>query len=208
MLRVGLTGGIASGKSTVAGLLHEHGAVVIDADVISREVVAPGTPALAEIVGFFGATALDERGELDRGAMGRRVFADQTARRQLEAIIHPRVEARSAEIERAARPDAIVVHDIPLLVETGQASQFDVLIVVDVADDVQRDRLTRLRGMSEEEVRARVASQITRDQRLAAADYVMRNNGSREQLRAAVEGLWPQLRTLAKSQSSEGDTST
>ncbi len=127
MLRVGLTGGIGSGKSSVSAMLAAHGAVVIDADVLAREVVAAGTPGLAEVVVAFGPDVLTDEGDLDRAAMGRRVFGDDLARERLERIIHPRVRARAAQIEAEAGPDAIVVHDIPLLVETGQADQFDVV---------------------------------------------------------------------------------
>lgn len=197
MLRVGLTGGIASGKSTVSQLLELRGAVVIDADLISREVVASGTPALAEIVDVFGTAVLDETGRLDRIALGRLVFEDPAARHRLEEIVHPRVRARAAEIEAATSANAVVVHDIPLLVETGRAGTFDLVIVVDVPEEVQLDRLTRLRGLSEAEARARCAAQATREQRLTAADYVVPNDGSREQLRAAVAELWPRLLAAA-----------
>ncbi len=204
MMRVGLTGGIGSGKSSVSRLLAEHGAVVIDADVLAREVVAPGTPALAEIVVAFGPDMLTESGELDRAAMGKRVFADDQARARLEEIIHPMVRARAAEIESAAPPDSIVVHDIPLLVETGQADRFDAVIVVDAPIDVQVERLA-LRGMSEEEARSRISTQATREQRLAAADHVIDNGGTPGQLRAAVDEVWVRLtdRTRAPSPSLE-----
>ncbi|MEP6665788.1 MAG: dephospho-CoA kinase [Nocardioidaceae bacterium] len=193
MLRVGLTGGIGSGKSSVSRLLVEHGAVVIDADLLAREVVAAGTPGLAEIVIAFGPEMVTADGELDRSAMGKRVFGDDQARQRLEAIIHPRVRARAAEIEAAATPDALVVHDIPLLVETGQRDNFDVILVVDAAPDVQIERLVRERQMSEEDARARIAAQADREQRLAAADHVLSNDGSMEQLRAAVDRLWVEL---------------
>ena len=193
MLRVGLTGGIGSGKSSVSRLLVEHGAVVIDADLLAREVVGAGTPGLAEIVIAFGPEMVTADGELDRSAMGKRVFGDDQARQRLEAIIHPRVRARAAEIEAAATPDAVVVHDIPLLVETGQRDNFDVILVVDAAPDVQIERLVRERQMSEEDARARIAAQADREQRLAAADHVLSNDGSMEQLRAAVDRLWVEL---------------
>jgi dephospho-CoA kinase len=197
MLRVGLTGGIGSGKSSVSAMLAAHGAVVIDSDVLAREVVAAGTPGLAEVVVAFGPDLMTAGGELDRAAMGRRVFGDDEARERLEAIIHPRVRARAAEIEARAPADAIVVHDIPLLVETGQADKFDVVLVVDAAPEVQVQRLVEHRGMSEEDARARIAAQAGRDQRLAAADHVLSNNGSLAQLQAAVDQVWEDLSTRA-----------
>jgi dephospho-CoA kinase len=193
MLRVGLTGGIASGKSTVSALLAEYGAVVIDSDLLAREAVAAGTPGLAEVVIAFGPDMVTVDGELDRTAMGRRVFSDVEARARLEAIIHPRVRVRAAEIEAEAPTDAVVVHDIPLLVETGQGDRFDVVVVVDVPLDVQSERLRSERGLDVEEARSRIAAQATRQQRLAAADHVVVNDGSPEQLRAAVQKLWNKL---------------
>ena len=150
MLRVGLTGGIASGKSAVASRLAELGAVVIDADLLAREVVAPGTPGHAAVLEAFGPSVQAADGALDRAALGRVVFADEPARRRLEAIIHPLVRAAARELEAAAvaaDPDAVVVHVIPLLVETGQTGAYDCLVVVDVDPAVQLDRLVRLRGM-------------------------------------------------------------
>ncbi len=193
MLRVGLTGGIGSGKSTVGRLLAEHGAVVVDADVLAREVVAAGTPGLGEIVAQFGPDVLTPAGELDRPAMGRRVFADPGARARLEAIIHPRVRARAAEIEAASPPDAVVVHDIPLLVETGQGGAFDVVVVVDAPIELQVARLTDDRGLSEDEARSRIGAQATREERLAAADHVIVNDTTMQRLRESVGGLWEQL---------------
>jgi dephospho-CoA kinase len=197
MLRVGLTGGIGSGKSTVSARLSEHGAVVIDADLLAREVVAAGTPGLAEIVVAFGPDMVDDNGELDRAAMGRRIFGDDEARGRLEQIIHPRVRARAAEIEAAAGADAIVVHDIPLLVETGQAGSFDVVLVVDAPPEMQVQRLVEQRGMSEDEARSRIAAQAGREQRLAAADHVLSNDGSLEQLQTAADQVWDDLSTRA-----------
>lgn len=197
MLRVGLTGGIGSGKTVVADMLAEKGAVVIDADVLAREVVAPDTSGLAAIVVEFGPDMLTDAGELDRQAMGARVFDDDAARSRLEAIIHPRVRARAAEIEAVAPREAVVVHVIPLLVETGQASSFDEVVVVDVPPDVQRERLTETRGMTSEQVESRVAAQATREDRLAVATYVVDNGGTPEQLRACVEDLWARLQSLS-----------
>ncbi|MFN8195074.1 MAG: dephospho-CoA kinase [Nocardioidaceae bacterium] len=195
-VRVGLTGGVASGKSTVARMLGELGAVVIDADLLAREVVAPGTEGLASIVAAFGPDVLTESGELDRPAVGAIVFADEDARRRLESIIHPRVRARGAELEAAAPPEAVVVHDIPLLVETGQAASFDAVVVVDVPVEVQLSRLVELRGMSEEDARARIAAQATREERLAAASYVIDNTGSLEELRERVTEVFRSLESL------------
>jgi dephospho-CoA kinase len=193
VLRVGLTGGIGSGKSTVGRLLAEHGAVVVDSDVLAREVVAPGTPGLGEIVAQFGPDVLTSAGELDRPAMGRRVFADPGARARLEAIIHPRIRARAAEIEAASPPDAVVVHDIPLLVETGQSGGFDVVVVVDAPVELQVARLTDDRELSEDEARSRIGAQATREDRLAAADHVIVNDTTMQRLRQAVDRLWEQL---------------
>jgi dephospho-CoA kinase len=192
VLRVGLTGGIGSGKSEVSRRLAALGAVVIDADVLAREVVARGTDGLAEVVRAFG-DVLTPSGDLDRPAVGRLVFGDETARRKLEGIIHPRVRARAAEIEAAAPADAVVVHDIPLLVETGQADRFDRVLVVDVPPEIQLDRLTNVRGMSEDEARSRIASQASREDRLAAADLVVDNSGMLADLDARINEIWSAL---------------
>jgi dephospho-CoA kinase len=156
--RVGLTGGIAAGKSLVSQLLRDHGAVVIDADQLAREVVARGTPGLDAVVQEFGAAVLGPDGELDRPAMARLVFADEDARRRLEAIVHPLVFQRILELETAAPDDAVVVHDIPLLAESGRAGTFDAVLVVDAPTEVQVDRMVRLRGWTEDEARARIAA--------------------------------------------------
>jgi dephospho-CoA kinase len=197
MLRVGLTGGIGSGKTTVGDMLAELGAVVIDADQLARDVVAPGTTGLAEVVLEFGPDVLTESGELDRPAMAERVFGDDAARQLLERIVHPRVRARAAEIEASAPDDAVVVHVIPLLVETGQAERFDEVVVVDVAPEVQTERLARSRGMTPEQVAARLDAQASRAERLEAATQVVVNDGTPEQLRAEVAGLWARLRSLS-----------
>jgi dephospho-CoA kinase len=193
VLRVGLTGGIGSGKSTVGALLAEHGALVIDSDALAREVVAAGSAGLGAVVDAFGPEVLTATGELDRAAMGRRVFADPAARARLEAVIHPLVRRRAAEIEAAAPPDAVVVHDIPLLVETGQAGGFDVVVVVDAPVEVQIDRLTRERAMTADEARSRIDAQASREERLAVADHVVANNSTPAQLSQAVDRLWTQL---------------
>lgn len=192
MLRVGLTGGIGAGKSEVARRLVAHGAVLIDADVLAREVVAPGTEGLAEVVAEFG-DVLTPAGELDRPAVGRLVFGDQVARRKLESIIHPRVRTRAAEIEAEAPAGSVVVHDIPLLVETGQADRFDRVLVVDVPPEIQLERLVGERGMSAEEARSRIASQASRDERLAAADLVVDNSGSLADLDRRIDEIWAEL---------------
>ena len=197
MLRVGLTGGIASGKSAVADELAARGAVLVDADVLAREVVEPGTPGLAAVVQRFGPGVLDGDGRLDRPRLGRLVFADPEARRDLERVVHPAVRARAAELERAAPPDAVVVHVIPLLVETGQADDFDLCVVVDVDPESQLQRLQRRNDLSREEAQARVGAQATREERLAAADRVLHNDGSREHLRAEVGRLWQELAAAA-----------
>ena len=193
MLRVGLTGGIASGKTTVSDALREHGAVVIDADVLAREVVEPGTPGLAAVVARFGTEILTGDGQLDRAALGRLVFADDQARRDLEAIIHPAVRARAAELEAAAAPDAVVVHVIPLLVETGQHDDFDVLVVVDAEPDHQLDRLQQRNGLDAEAAQARIAAQVARHERLEVADIVVVNNADRDYLGQQIDRLWADL---------------
>ena len=190
MLMVGLTGGIGSGKSEVARRLAELGAVVIDSDRLAREVVEPGTEGLAEVVAAFGPEVLGPDGALDRPALGRRVFADEAARHRLEAIIHPRVRARSAELIAAAPPDAVVVNDVPLLVESGIGAGFDLVVVVAATESSRLSRLARYRGMPAEEARSRMAAQATDEQRRAAADVVIDNDGSLEELRAAVDRLW------------------
>ena len=193
VLRVGLTGGIGSGKSEVSRRLAAYGAVVIDADALAREAVAPDTDGLAEVVDLFGPEVQAADGSLDRAALGARVFGDSTARRRLEQVIHPRVRARAAELESEAPPDAVVVHDIPLLVETGQADDFDRVVVVDAPDAVRVQRLAA-RGMSADEAHRRIAAQSSRAERLAAADHVVTNDATLDDLDAAVERLWRYVR--------------
>ena len=192
-MRVGLTGGVASGKSTVAVMLRDLGVVVVDADALAREVVAPGTPGLTAVVAEFGPDVLDADGALDRAALGRLVFGDPARRAALEAIVHPLVRARAAELESSAPEGTLVVHDIPLLVETGQVGRFDAVLVVDVPTQVQVDRAVRDRGWPEEEARSRIAAQASRDDRLAAATYVLDNTGTREDLRQRVAEVLDQL---------------
>lgn len=194
MKRVGLTGGVASGKSTVSAILDELGAVIIDADVLAREVVAAGTEGLREVVEAFGRDVLTEHGELDRPAMGTIVFADPEKRRVLEGIIHPRVRERGAEIEASAGSDDVVVHDIPLLAETGQAEGFDAVIVVDVPTEMQVERMVDLRGMTREDAEARVAAQAARQERLRIATHVIDNTGTVEDLRRRVTEVYRELR--------------
>ncbi|MDH6216282.1 dephospho-CoA kinase [Streptomyces pseudovenezuelae] len=193
MLTVGLTGGIGAGKSEVSRLLVECGAVLIDADRIAREVVAPGTPGLAAVVDAFGADVLAADGSLDRPKLGSIVFADPAKLAVLNSIVHPLVGARSHELEQAAADDAVVVHDVPLLAENGLAPHYDVVIVVDAGPETQLDRLVRLRGMTEEDARARMAAQATREQRRAIADVVIDNDVPLADLERRVKDVWADL---------------
>ncbi|HUR74592.1 MAG TPA: dephospho-CoA kinase [Sporichthya sp.] len=193
---IGLTGGIGSGKTTVSDLLGEWGAVIVDADVIAREVVAPGSPGLAAVAEAFGPEVLSADGGLDRERMAAIAFADPDARARLNAIVHPLVRERSITLTAAAPPGSVVVQAIPLLAETAQAGQnriFDLVVVVDVDPDVALDRLVRLRGMSREDAAARMAAQAARDQRLAVADVVLDNSGDLQQLEEQVAELWREL---------------
>lgn len=190
VLMVGLTGGIGSGKSVVAQRLAADGAVVIDADRIAREVVAPGSGGLAEVVAAFGAGVLGPDGGLDRAAMAARVFADPDARRRLEQIVHPRVRARTRELAAAAAPDAVVVNDVPLLVEAGLAAGYDLVIVVVADPEVRVARLRADRDMTGDEAWARIRAQASDEQRLAVADVVITNNGSLADVHAQVDQVW------------------
>lgn len=190
MLKVGLTGGIAAGKSVVARTLVDCGAVLIDADALAREVVAPGTDGLAAVVDAFGPGILAPDGSLDRAALAAVIFGDEDRRKVLNGIIHPLVRARAAQLAAEAPADAILVQDIPLLVETGQASSFDFVLVVEAPEDVRLDRMVRDRGMEPDAARARIAAQATAEQRAAAADVVLHNTGTPEELAAAVRRLW------------------
>jgi dephospho-CoA kinase len=194
VLKVGLTGGIGAGKSEVSRRLAERGAVIIDADAVAREVVAPGTRGLAEVTAAFGPGVLDAGGALDRGRLGEIVFADSGLLGKLNAIVHPLVAERMQQIERAAQPDAVVVHDVPLLAENRLAGQYDVVVVVDVPPEVQLDRLTRLRGLAEGQARERMDAQASRAERLAVADIVVDNSGPLAELDRRVEDLWEELR--------------
>ena len=192
-LRVGLTGGIGSGKSTVARLLAERGAVVIDADELAREAVAPGTSGLRAIESRFGPGVLRSDGTLDRPALGRIVFADEAARHDLNAIVHPEVRRLAGERERLAPHGAIVVHVIPLLVETGQQGGFDAVVVVDAPEEAQVSRVMARDGVNADAARARLRAQSSRADRLAAATHVVDNSGGEDLLRERVERLWGQL---------------
>ncbi len=186
---MGLTGGIGAGKSAVARRLAQCGALIIDADVLAREVVAPGTDGLAEIVAAFGAGVLTAGGELDRPALAAKVFGDEPARRTLEKIIHPRVRARTVELTAGAPADAIVVNDVPLLVETGLAPSYHLVLVVEAGCDRRIRRLVETRGMTAEQAEARIATQAGDDDRRRAADVVLTNDGSLEELNAQVDRL-------------------
>lgn len=197
MTVVALTGGIASGKSTVAEMFRELGAVCIDADEVSREVVEPGTAGLLDIVDAFGDDVLSN-GQLNREALGRIVFADASAREQLNRIVHPLVRARSEALFEAARtasPHAIIIYAIPLLVEAGSERSFDAVIAVSADEETRVHRLISARGMTEAEARSRVSAQASEDQRLAIADHVIDTNGSLEQTQSQVDEIWRELRT-------------
>jgi len=190
MLRVGLTGGIGAGKSTVAARLAEHGAVVIDADAIAREVVEPGTPGLAELAEAFGREILTPHGELDRQALAAKAFSDEESRKRLNAIVHPKIGARTAELTAAAAPDAILVHDVPLLVENGIGALYHLTIVVDAPVETRVRRLVESRGMAEQDARARIAAQADETRRRAVADVWLDNSGQPDVILAEVDRLW------------------
>lgn len=197
MMRVGLTGGVASGKSTVSAILVELGAVLIDADVLAREVVARGTPGLEAVIAEFGPGLLTDDGELDRPAMGALVFNDADARRRLEAIVHPLVFERIVALEAQAPEDAVVVHDIPLLAESGRADTFDAVLVVHAPHEVQVDRMIQDRGWTRDEAEARIAAQASSEERLALATHVIDNTGSTDDLRRRVASVYASLHDAA-----------
>ena len=198
MLRVGLTGGIGAGKSEVSRRLAAQGAVLIDADAIARQVVSPGTDGLAAVAAEFGDGVLRPDGSLDRERLGEIVFADPARLARLNEIIHPLVGQRMAELEKEAGRDAIIVHDVPLIAENQLASAYDLVVVVDAAEHTQLDRLTRHRQMSQEQAEARMAAQVSRDQRLAIADLVVDNSSSLAELDRQVGDLWTELRRRAR----------
>jgi dephospho-CoA kinase len=198
VLRVGLTGGIGAGKSEVSQRLAAHGAHVIDADAVAREVVAPGTRGLAEVVAAFGPGVLRPDGSLDRPRLGEIVFADPGLLARLNAIVHPKVAARMSELEQAAGTAGIVVHDVPLIAENGLAGAYDVVVVVDAPRRAQEDRLMRHREMTREQATARIAAQASRKQRLAIAGIVIDNSGSLGELDRQVGELWTELRRMAQ----------
>ncbi|MFT4299113.1 MAG: dephospho-CoA kinase [Aeromicrobium sp.] len=192
-VRVGLTGGIGSGKSTVSALLRGHGADVIDYDQLAREVVEPGRSALAAIAEQFGPGVIAADGSLERPALGAIVFADEQARRDLEAITHPAIRDLAARREAAAGPEAIVVHDNPLLIEMGAHTACDVVVVVDLPVPQQIERLVRDRSMTPADAQARIDAQASREERAAVADVLIDNSGSLDDLTTAVERLWRSL---------------
>jgi dephospho-CoA kinase len=193
VLKVGLTGGIGSGKSEVSRRLVSLGAVLVDADAVAREVVEPGTPGLAAVVEEFGEDILHPDGTLDRDRLGSIVFADDARRESLNAIVHPLVGRRMQELVEDAPEDAVVVYDVPLLAENDLAGLYDVVVVVDTPVEEQVRRLTELRGMTDEAARARIAAQATRERRRAVADRVIDNAGTLESLTAQVDKLWAEL---------------
>jgi len=197
MLRVGLTGGIGAGKSEVSRRLAAQGAVIVDADLIAREVVAPGTDGFAAVIEAFGSDVLGPDGALDRSRLGDIVFTDQQKLASLNAIVHPRVGARMRDLEDAAGPGSVVVHDVPLIAENGLADAYDLVVVVDVPPRIQLDRLVRHRGMSREQAQARMAAQASREQRLSIADIVVDNSSSLAELDRQVGELWSELRRRA-----------
>jgi len=197
-VNVGLTGGLGSGKSTVAALFGEHGAVIIDADVVAREVVRAGTPGFAAVVARFGPDVVGRDGELDRAALARIVFADGAALDELNAIVHPLVGSRSAELAAAVPPGAVVVHDIPLLAENGLADRFDTVVVVEADREIRLARLAE-RGLTRAEAEARMAAQATDEQRRAIADEIVRNDDDLDSLARQIDRLWDRLSGSARS---------
>lgn len=204
MIRIGLTGGIGAGKSTVAAMLAERGAVIVDADGIARELVEPGGAALAELVTEFGPRILQADGSLSRAELASLAFSDPRATERLNAIMHPLIRAE-AQRRLAAAPDAAaVVYDMPLLVETGQQDLVDVVVVVDVPEEVQVDRAVRLRGLDEADVRRRMEVQAARADRRAAADVIIDNSGDEADTRDQVDALWARITGSSSSTSVSG----
>ncbi|MGH2530434.1 MAG: dephospho-CoA kinase [Actinomycetota bacterium] len=200
MLLVGLTGGIGSGKSTVARMLEKRGAVVFDADVMARKAVAPGTPGFDRVVRRFGPNVLAPGGDLDREALATIVFADPAARRDLEAIVHPEVRRMLTEgCEEYEGTDRVVVFSAPLLVETGMHTAFQALLVVSTSTETQVERLVQERGLSEAAIRARIAAQLPLEVKAEVADVIIDNEGSTEELEGQVDRVWRDLQARAKA---------
>ncbi len=197
MFLIGLTGGIASGKSTVAKLLASFGAETIDADQVARDVVVKGSEGLKAVVAAFGAGVLTADGELDRQALGRIVFADPAKRIALEAILHPLIKARTSKLFSESQ-SAIVVYAVPLLVEANVDYPFDMILTVEASEQIQLERIIRSRGLSMSEALARVGAQASRAQRAERADYVVDSSGTLLQLEAQVQLLWPKIEQAAK----------
>ncbi len=198
---VALTGGIASGKSTVSRRLAEHGAVIVDADAIVREVQAPGSPVLERIAAEFGGDVITPAGELDRAALGSRVFGNPDALARLNGIVHPAVHAESERRFAAAfeaDPTTVVVYDVPLLVEARADDDWELVIVTHAPAEMRAERLVALRGMSPEDARARIAAQASDDERLTIADVVIDTSGTPEETLRQVDDLWPRLRALSR----------
>lgn len=198
-----LTGGISSGKSTVSEHWADLGAVIVDADVLAREVVESGTPGLAAVVERFGERMLAADGSLDRAALAAIVFEDDRARKELEALLHPRIRARAAELEAAAPAAAVVVHVIPLLIETGQTTGFDAIVVVDIPSEIQVQRTMARDGSSRDQAAARLAAQASRGERLSVATHVIDNSGDLDVLRAEADRVWEEL--VQQQRSSRGN---
>ena len=190
---IALTGGIATGKSSVADLFQQLGAIIIDSDVLAREVVAPGTPGLAQVVERFGRSVLSGDGALDRAALGRLVFADDQARADLNAITHPLIQQRRRELLDAVPDEAVVIQVIPLLVEIGVADQYDVIIVVDLDPQLQIERLRARDHLDEEQARARIDAQALQSERLAVATHVIDNSLEPAQVAMQVREVWDEL---------------
>jgi dephospho-CoA kinase len=197
MYLIGLTGGIASGKSTIARRLAEHGAIIIDADIVSREVVAPGSPALASIALEFGEDMINSEGTLNRAKLGALVFSDTEKLEKLNAIMHPAVKTRSAEVlakARADNPDSVIVYDVPLLVEADIARNYDEIIVASAPEETRIKRMIQLRGLTDEEAKARIGAQASEAKRLAIADVVIDTGGNLQHTLEQVDALWDRIR--------------
>jgi dephospho-CoA kinase len=207
MALIALTGGIASGKSTIANRLAEHGAVIVDADAIVRDVQQPGSPVLTELAAEFGADLITDSGELDRAALGKRVFGDEDAVARLNEIVHPAVKIESQrrfQAAQAADPDAVVVYDVPLLVEARLAEPWD-LIVVDAPAELRLHRLVSLRGLDAETAAARIASQVSDAQRRAVADVIIDTSGTLDYTLAQTDALWRRLSSMSNFRAEQPD---